>query len=346
MAKKTRIIVINRLLITAIALLFGLSFAAGSALGEVKISGYVKFDLLWDLEQQDGGGTWGDKAPGLDGSKAAATDGSFNMHARQSRITFTSAHDSPMGKITTLIQGDFFGAGGNEAISNSNTFRERHLWIGLGENWNFGVFWGLSMAGLEYFPETLDFGGSAGEPFIRQAQIRYTMPMGANKLQISLENPFSLVFDGTGGTVDNNLADSGLFANAKASKPTLPDLHAHYQLGMGGGSKLGFIFSNYRVRMVNIQVTGTSLDEEVTGTGLAVYGKFGIGGKNNVKFFLGGGAPGRFNSGGFAMGTGNAVVLDDPNDGVNGGFLETIDSTSVIASVQFIDGEKTEQNAA
>ncbi|MCH8886998.1 MAG: hypothetical protein IIC13_10445 [SAR324 cluster bacterium] len=110
MAKKTRIIVINRLLITAIALLFGLSFAAGSALGEVKISGYVKFDLLWDLEQQDGGGTWGDKAPGLDGSAAAATDGSFNMHARQSRITFTSAHDSPMGKIRTLIQGDFFGA--------------------------------------------------------------------------------------------------------------------------------------------------------------------------------------------------------------------------------------------
>src|SRR6266849_10069986 len=46
----------------------------------------------------------------------------------------------PYGNMTTFIEGDFFGADGNETVTNSNGFRIRHAYGTLG-NFLAGQYW-------------------------------------------------------------------------------------------------------------------------------------------------------------------------------------------------------------
>ena len=86
---------------------------------EVKIGGYVKADAIYDLDQDLGASL---AASAVDTSPGAASDPSFQMHAQQSRLNVTATE----GDIKVFVEGDFFGGGGNELVSNSNHFRIRH----------------------------------------------------------------------------------------------------------------------------------------------------------------------------------------------------------------------------
>jgi len=154
----------------------------------LQIGGYVKGDLTYDFgpSNQIIGDSFGASAI----PSAGATrhrDGSFRAHARQSRVWIRTWTPSPLGEIETHIQGDFFGGGGNEIFSNSSAFRLRHAYGRVG-GLLVGQTWTNFMA-LASYPDTVDFFGPTGMPFLRQGQIRYTFNSGPMKISVSAENP-------------------------------------------------------------------------------------------------------------------------------------------------------------
>jgi outer membrane murein-binding lipoprotein Lpp len=163
----------------------------------MQIGGYAKLDLIYDINSNTGDSIG--LAP-ADGSAAANRQQHFRLHARQSRFWIRTWTPTDWGELETHIQGDFYGAGGNEIVSNSDTFRARHLYGRLGPVLA-GMTWSTFMI-LESLPDTLDFSGPAGVPFVRQAQLRYTHSFGGGTtLVLAVENP-----DTSPGSAFNNTA--------------------------------------------------------------------------------------------------------------------------------------------
>lgn len=150
----------------------------------ISIGGYVKGDFIYDF-----GGSIGSDDLFVPETIAIGgeNDPRFTAHARQTRLRIRTTTPSDFGPVKTLLEGDFFGGGGNEVISNSFAFRIRHAFGEVGPV-GAGQFWTNFMP-LEAYPSTVDFQGPAGIPFIRQAQLRWTEPITDNFTLIgSLEN--------------------------------------------------------------------------------------------------------------------------------------------------------------
>lgn len=159
----------------------------------ITVGGYVKLDAIYDVDE-DLGDTLFPGAVLTDGE--ANDEGNVRLHARQSRLFIKTSSPTPMGDLKTHWEGDFFGGGGNEIFSNSNSFRIRHAYGSLG-NFLAGQTWTNFMQFIAY-PATVDFGGPMGVSFIRQAQARYTWPLAEGAtLAVSLENPEATGFAGS-----------------------------------------------------------------------------------------------------------------------------------------------------
>ncbi len=151
----------------------------------MQIGGYAKLDMTFDLNN-DLGPTLADAAAA--GSAAANKQGNVRLHARQSRLFVKTWTPTDWGELATHLEVDFFGAGGNEVVTNSNTFRARHAYGRLGPVMA-GQSWSTSLD-LGSYAETLDFNGPAGTRFLRQALIRYTHNLGDGaNIQLAVENP-------------------------------------------------------------------------------------------------------------------------------------------------------------
>jgi len=154
----------------------------------MQIGGYAKLDLIYDINANQGDDLGVFQIGAAEGSAAGNRQGNFRLHARQSRIWIRTWTPTDWGELETHIQGDFSGTGGNQLISNSNSFRLRHAYGRLGPVLA-GQTWSNFMA-LHALPETLDFSGPTGDIFARQAQIRYTHSFGGGTaLVLSVENP-------------------------------------------------------------------------------------------------------------------------------------------------------------
>ena len=154
----------------------------------MQIGGYAKMDLIYDINSNKGDSLGLVQISSPEGSAAANGQGNFRLHARQSRFWIRTWTPTDWGELETHIQGDFEGTGGNQMISNSNSFRLRHAYGRLGPVLA-GQTWSNFMA-LHALPETLDFAGPTGDIFVRQAQIRYTHSFGGGTaLVVSVENP-------------------------------------------------------------------------------------------------------------------------------------------------------------
>jgi hypothetical protein len=147
-----------------------------------EFGGYVKFDGIYDFDQGQGDTT---NTGGL--LLGAPSDGGFRAHARQTRFFFKTTTETDRGPLKTHFEFDFFGGGGNQILSNSYQPRLRHAygtWNGLlaGQTWT-------NFMPISFYPDTLDFQGPSGIPFIRQAQLRYTWtPSDQLAVSASLEN--------------------------------------------------------------------------------------------------------------------------------------------------------------
>ncbi len=221
------------------------SFKLPGSNTSVQIGGYLKLDAIYDRDQDLGDTLFVD---GLSTS-GKSTDGHFRMHARESRLFVKTTTTTDMGPLRTHLEADFFGAGGNEVFSNSRNFRIRHAYGELG-----GVLAGQTWSNFMHFagyPATVDFDGPVGVTFLRQAQLRYTLPLGTGSLSVSAENP-----EGTG------------FADAKDSAP---DLTARYSWnGDKGAIEAGALLRR-------LAYDGGTNDDSATGYGLMLAGNVALG---------------------------------------------------------------------
>jgi hypothetical protein len=208
----------------------------------VQIGGYLKLDAIYNRDQDLGDTLF---VEGLS-TGGGTQDGKFRLHARESRLVVKTS--SPNG-LRTHLEADFFGASGNEVFTNSDNFRIRHAY---GEFGGFlaGQTWTNFMHFAAY-PATVDFDGPVGVSFLRQAQLRYTFPVGPGSLSIAAENP-----EGTG------------FAGAKDSAP---DFTARYSWN---GANSAIEAATVVRRLAYDSAAG---DDAATGYGLLLAGNIGLG---------------------------------------------------------------------
>jgi len=142
--------------------------------GTLDFYGFVKGDLIFDLDSD-----LGDTIGGLNTLNADSVDDeSFTAHARQTRFGLRYNQATAAGEVKINIEGDFFGSGEGFRLRKA-TGELNGLLAGQTDS-NF--------IPVESYPTTLDFQGSAGIPFERVAQLRYTTGLGdAGKFSTSIE---------------------------------------------------------------------------------------------------------------------------------------------------------------
>lgn len=232
----------------------------------------------------------------------------LDFHAKESRINFRSTHNLDNGsKIGTFIEFDMqLSPGGDERISNSYNPRMRHAFVTYNK-WLFGQTW-QTFFNVGALPENLDFVGPAdGSLFGRQAMIRYTN----GPWQVALENPQTTITPyGGGGRIvanDNEVPDAVLRYNLKGD--------------WGSFTAAGII------RQLKYTDHVAGFDDNVTGFGISVSGKFVFGNKDDFRWMLTSGKGlGRY----IGLNTANGAVMDGM------GSLKTINSTGAFVSYRHL----------
>jgi hypothetical protein len=177
------------------------SFKLPGSNTSVTLGGYVKLDAVFS-NPSAGVDTKGDLfldpttiVVGPDAGNNERNQVKFG--ARESRLFVKTNTPTAFGDLNTHVEFDFYGADGNESVSNSHGFRLRHAYGTLG-NLLAGQTW-TNFMNPASLPDTLDFGGPVGQIFDRQAQVRWTQSFGAaagsvgGQWSVGLENPETVV---------------------------------------------------------------------------------------------------------------------------------------------------------
>lgn len=258
---------------------------------DVRLGGFIKADVVYS---DVGAGSNSDfdryfYPRSIPVGKAAdsATD-KLAFTAKQSRLFVKTRTGTPLGDLKIHLEGDFYGDGGNQVVSNSSTWRLRHAYGEIG-NLLAGQTWSTFMdAGA--LPETIDFGGPAGQIFIRQAQVRWTQPFDWGSLQFAVENPetylissatkasatydneripdmigrinyasefgkFSLAVMGREYRVDNDVASDSTFAGAVSAAGTVPTFgRDDFRFMLNYGNGLGrYMYTNFEGAALDVE---------------------------------------------------------------------------------------------
>jgi len=164
----------------------------------VKLYGNVRVDATYDTAGRNNdirNNDWASAvfAQPLDSNSAnLQRKDQFYGTARASRLGLVSSTPTPLGELEIKLEADFNAPNDymGELGSNGVMFRLRHAYGRLG-NLLVGQTWS-NFIDLRSYPETVDFNPSGDVTLIRQAQLRYTIPLGGTALALSVENPESL----------------------------------------------------------------------------------------------------------------------------------------------------------
>ncbi len=215
------------------ALLGGLVLVASMAMtatafAEATAYGNVNFQAVYQMTNNDktGVGDGGlDITPPQPGTAGDTGGGTFHMHSRASKFGVKGSMDSDAGKITGVIEVDAAGRAGTGswgASSSAPHIRLRHAYGTVG-NLLVGRTWGGLATDFSWFPTVLEVWGPYGASVVysdpRMSQVRYTMPIGDNKLVLSAEE------------------NTGVDANVSGDRPTLPRIVGAFHL-MAGPAKV------------------------------------------------------------------------------------------------------------
>lgn len=218
-------------------------------------------------------------------------DAQFDMQAKYSRIWFKTATQTEAGEISSHIEMDFgVNQIGDERISNSSAPRLRHAYV----NWQYakdssflaGQTWS-TFFNVASLPETLDFVGPAATVFERQAQLRWTLGMGAKRsLMLALENPSTGLYGG----------DSGAPGDGDFDNNSLPDVVLRYNASAGA---LSYSFATVLREIAYQQDFSNGLGQSIEGDdsdigyGLSLAAKWQLG-RDDLKLQLNAGNLGRY----------------------------------------------------
>ena len=270
------------------------SFRLPGSNTSVTVGGYVKLDAVF-TNPSAGVGSTADLflQPGAIPVGPGAGDNEHSQvkfGARESRVFAKTSTPTSWGDLVTYVEGDFYGADGNESVSNSNGLRLRHAYGSLGP-----LLGGQTWTNFMYvpsLPETVDFGGPAGQIFDRQAQVRWTQPFDAagslagGRWSVALENPESVVTVPGGTTF-------------RADDDHFPDITGQVQFDTSKGR----IAVAGLLRQVRADSKSPAVTDGSWGGALSVAGIVPTVGKDDVRFTVSAGnAIGRYSNGFFSDG--------------------------------------------
>ena len=265
----------------------------------VTLGGYVKLDAVFS-NPSAGVGSTADLflQPGAIPVGPGAGDNEHNQvkfGARESRLFAKTSTPTSLGELITYVEGDFYGADGNESVSNSHGPRLRHAYGSLGhllagQTWTNFMF-------VPSLPETLDFGGPAGQIFDRQAQVRWTQsfnamgPSTGGQWSVALENPESIVTIPGGTTF-------------RADDDHVPDISGQAVFNTTRGK----IAVSALLRQIRADSRTPAVVDEAWGAAISVAGAITTVGKDDVRFTASAGnGIGRYSNGVFT----DAIVATD-----------------------------------
>ena len=230
---------------------------------QVSIGGFVKADAIYSnySDGEQATAAIGDDFLVPSTIPVAGTDGDSKLHmiAKQSRFWLKTSTPTDNGTVTGHFEMDFqTNGGGDERISNSETTRLRHAYLSW-NNWLFGQTWS-TFFNVSALPETLDFVGSSGTVFVRQAQVRYTN----GGWMIAAENPSSTLYGGVENPYDDN---------------TVPDVIVRYNMkGDWGNVSLAAMGRQLAHQDVGFR------EDKAAGYGVALAGQLKVGDRNDIRF--------------------------------------------------------------
>jgi hypothetical protein len=147
----------------------------------IKISGYVKADLIYDFDPIDSEDFFDTTTIPVDAAPRTNT----RFHARQSRLNFDARWPTRLGTARAYFEADFFG--------QESSLRFRHAYgelrsLIIGQTWT-------TFADMAAIPNTLDFEGAVSSISRRQAQVRWTQPLPLEglALAVAVEDPRVIV---------------------------------------------------------------------------------------------------------------------------------------------------------
>ncbi len=271
------------------------------------IGGHVKADFIYDQKASVGPQTDFSAIPmnGAGGTDRVKTISGTN--AKQSEIDVETHTPTQYGDLASRIETDFYlSTQGNPNISNSYALRLRNAYFTLGPVL-VGQWWSTfqdQAAG----PNLLDFNGPAGQVFIRQPQIRYTLLVPGegsadNQFMFSVENSQPDFFSPSGQFNGNqfNVDQDGQTAdpagctlgraspcqNGPSQLAKYPDLVARWQ----NDGDYGHVSFQVMTRDINVDTGGIGvpaggfIKTSKWGYGLGFSGQFNM---NTVNPLLGG----------------------------------------------------------
>jgi len=277
----------------ALACTLGLATLAAPTMAETtfKYGGFIKFDAMFS---QYSDGSRANLSVGDDflvpstiatGNGSAGGDTVFDSNAKFSRLNFTTMTDTEAGQVKSFIEMDF-NSGNDERLTNQASNGLRHAFFSLTKEDGSSILTGQTWStffNTGALPEAVDFvGPTSGTIFVRQPQVRYTMPMAGGKLMVAAENPSVGFYDDRGGN------GAGSAEGNNIDNATLPDLIARFDSSASG--------INYSAAVMLRQIgynDGTN-DESESGFALTFSGKYAFDNGDDIKFMLSNGNLGRY----------------------------------------------------
>jgi hypothetical protein len=228
---------------------------------ELRISGYAKLDANYDLRAAQGYYMDVPHIP-LRGTAAARLRGTTTLHVRESRLVVQTRTRTAAAEVGSFLEADFLTDEGSETQTNSTHLRLRRYYGTYG-SLLAGQTWSAFMD-LDAIPDTVDHEGPSGQIFIRQPQLRWTVPIGARgALVLALENPSSDLEDVPGGssaspqhrwpdltsrlTIAGGWGHVSLSGLARELRSDDGAGHAGAALGYGVGVAGSFVFADDRL---------------------------------------------------------------------------------------------------
>lgn len=244
----------------------------------VRLYGFVRLTASRDFEARNRGDVQSANSVPLTTGAASRQGGDFQFGGRRSRMGIETRSATAYGPARSVLEMDFAGAQSSGSTSSQNNWipRLRHAYV--------------EFAGFTMGQTTTLFGDTVGAEFLdsftftglggpRQAQIRYTAPMGGGTtFAIGLENPLS-DFGHAGGT---RVPDSDGSSPAVAIN-RMPDLTARV-MNRGAWGHVALQGVLRRIDYTNEASTNANdrFKDEAWGYGVALNASVNVVGKSRV----------------------------------------------------------------
>jgi hypothetical protein len=201
---------------------------------------------------------------------AISEDAALDLHAKQTRLSFTVNRAVEGHSLTAYLEADFQSSPGNgtELVTNAYNFAVRRATVSY-DRWLFGQDWS-TFQNVAALPETTDFiGPTEGTVFSRQTLVRYTLPLGEHtSLALAMENPETSAFSISAPTITGFDDDA------------VPDFVARLNWSPGRSQ---FVLAGL-LRRLSVEDAGAS--REANGWGLSASGKVAMGQRDDLRFMV------------------------------------------------------------